>query len=66
MTEKKFRRIISLVLLLFSTPVIASPISTETIQVPIKLDYPVLRQLMQSQLFNTPDNSVEVLHEATG
>ncbi len=66
MTEKKFRRIISLVLLLFSTPVIASPVSTETVQVPIKLDYPVLRQLMQSQLFNTPDNSVEVLHDATG
>ena len=38
----------------------------ETVRVPIKLDYPVLRQLMQRQLFNTPDNRVEVLHDATG
>ena len=66
MPEKKLHRFISLVFLLFSTPVIASPVSTETVQVPIKLDYPVLRQLMQSKLFNAADNSVEILHDADG
>ena len=59
-------KLISIVFLLLSASIIASPVIAETVRVPIKLDYPVLRQLMQRQLFNTPDNSVEVLHDATG
>lgn len=59
-------KLISIVFMLLSASVIASPVIAETVRVPIKLDYPVLRQLMQRQLFNTPDNRVEVLHDATG
>ena len=59
-------KLISIVFLLLSASIFASPVIAETVRVPIKLDYPVLRQLMQRQLFNTPDNRVEVLHDATG
>ena len=59
-------KLISIVFLLLSASIIASPVIAETVRVPIKLDYPVLRQLMLRQLFNTSDNSVEVLHDATG
>ncbi len=65
-------KLINIVLLLFSATIMASPVIaetaviSETVRVPIKLDYPVLRQLMQSQLFNTPGNRVEVLQDATG
>jgi hypothetical protein len=66
MPEKKLHQLTSIVFLLLSASIIASPVIAETVRVPIKLDYPVLRQLMQRQLFNTPDKSVEVLHDATG
>ncbi len=72
MKEPVVIKLISIVFLLLSASIFASPViaetavSTETVRVPIKLDYPVLRQLMQRQLFNTPDNRVEVLHDATG
>ena len=59
-------KLISIVFLLLSASINASQVIAETVRVPIKLDYPVLRQLMQRQLFNTPDNSVEVLHDTTG
>ena len=59
-------KLISIVFLLLLASINASPVIAETVQVPIKLDYPVLRQLMQKQLFNTSDNRVEVLHDATG
>ena len=59
-------KLISIVFLLLSASIIASPVIAETVRVPIKLDYPVLRQLMQRQLFNTPGNKVEVLNDATG
>jgi len=59
-------KLIGIVFLLLSASIIASPVIAETVRVPIKLDYPVLRQLMLRQLFNTSDNSVEVLHDATG
>jgi hypothetical protein len=55
-----------IVYLLLSASLIASPVIAETVSVPIKLDYPVLRQLMQHQLFNAPGNSVEILHDTTG
>jgi hypothetical protein len=59
-------KFISIVFLLLSASIIASSVIAETVRVPIKLDYPVLRHLMQRQLFNTPDNRVEALHDATG
>jgi len=59
-------KLISIVFLLLFASIFASPVIAETVRVPIKLDYPVLRQLMQRQLFNTPDNRVEVLQDATG
>ena len=59
-------KLVSIVFLLLSASIIASPVIAETVRVPIKLDYPVLRQLMQRQLFNTPGNKVEVLNDATG
>lgn len=59
-------KLISIVFLLLSASSIAFPVIAETVRVPIKLDYPVLRQLMQRQLFNTPGNRVEVLNDTTG
>ncbi len=66
MPVRKLHQIISLVFLLLLAAIVASPVVAETVRVPIKLDYPVLRQLMLSQLFNTPDESVEILQDATG
>ncbi len=51
---------------MLSASIITSPVDAETVRVPIKLDYPVLRQLMLSQLFNTPDKRVEILQDASG
>lgn len=59
-------KLISIVFLLLSASIIASPVIAETVQVPIKLDYPVLRQLMIKQLFKTTDKSVEILHDTSG
>jgi hypothetical protein len=61
----KLHKLIRSVFLLLSASVIVSPVIAENVRVPIKLDYPVLRQLMLSQLFNSADKSVEILHDAT-
>jgi hypothetical protein len=37
-----------------------------TVTVPIKLDYPLLRQLLVKQLFNTPNQSTELLNDPSG
>ena len=66
MPEIKLNKLISIVFALLTVSIIASPVIAETVRVPIKLDYPVLRQLMHSQLFNTPDKSAEILHDADG
>ncbi len=66
MPVSQLHKLIGMVFLLLSASVIATPVIAETVRVPIKLDYPVLRQLMLSQLFNTPDKSVEILHDASG
>ena len=66
MKERVVIQLISIAFLLLSASIFASPVIAETVREPIKLDYPVLRQLMRAQLFNTPDNRVEVLHDATG
>ena len=66
MPVSKLRQLIRVSILMFLAPIMASPVMAETVRVPIKLDYPVLRQLMLNQLFNTPENSVEILHDATG
>ncbi|NNJ98435.1 MAG: transglycosylase SLT domain-containing protein [Gammaproteobacteria bacterium] len=66
MPVKKLHQIISVVFLLLFAAGATSPVIAETVRVPIKLDYPVLQQLMLSQLFNTPDKRVEILNDATG
>ncbi|WP_372882925.1 SPOR domain-containing protein [Psychromonas sp.] len=66
MTEKKLSKWSNILFLLLTATLLAIPVSAETVRVPIKLDYPVLRQLMHSQLFNTADKSVEILNDATG
>ncbi|MCK5828821.1 MAG: transglycosylase SLT domain-containing protein [Methylococcales bacterium] len=38
----------------------------ETITVPIKIDFPLLQQLVESQLFTGKSNSTELLHDSTG
>jgi len=55
-----------IVFFLLSALIIVSPVIADTVRVPIKLDYPVLRQLMLGQLFNTPDKRVEILRDTTG
>jgi len=53
-----------LFLLLFIA--LSSRLSAETVSVPIKLDYPVLQQLMLNRLFNAADHSAEILHDPSG
>jgi len=45
---------------------LSSRLSAETVTVPIKLDYPVLQQLMLNRLFSTADHSAEILHDPSG
>ena len=59
---KPIHRLISTILLLFALT-LATPVAAETVIVPIKLDYPLLRHLMLSQLFNSADQSAEILHD---
>ena len=41
----------------------ASPVIADSLRVPLKLDFPLLRELMLRQLFKTPDHRVEVLND---
>jgi len=66
MPEKKLHKFISIIFLLLTASIFTPPVIAETVRVPIKLDYPVLRQLMLSQLFNTPDKRAEILHDTDG
>ncbi|WP_198552602.1 lytic transglycosylase domain-containing protein [Psychromonas sp. MB-3u-54] len=70
MAENNLNKLVSTLSLLLTALVFTSPVMAETVRVPIQLDYPVLRQLMLSQLFNGSDNSadkkVEILHDAAG
>ncbi len=52
-----------LLLLILAIPlrIYASPVT-----VPIKLDYPLLRLLLIKQLFNTPDQSTEIINDPSG
>jgi septal ring-binding cell division protein DamX len=52
-----------LMLLLLTAPF---RVDGSTVTVPIKLDYPLLRQLLVEQLFNTPNQSAEILHDPSG
>jgi hypothetical protein len=56
------RAALVLTLLLASSAQAAST----TVSVPVYLDYPLLRQLLVTQLFNTPDRSREILNDPTG
>lgn len=64
--KKTIHRSFGLLLLLLSAFVIAAPAAVETVIVPIKLDYPLLQQLMVTQLFDTPSQKVEVLRDPAG
>jgi septal ring-binding cell division protein DamX len=55
----------SLLLLLISLT-FAPWVIAETINIPIKLDYPLLRQLMMNQLFDTPDRTAEIVQDPSG
>ncbi len=59
-------KIIAVFLVLLSALTLSSPVNAETVVVPIKLDYQLMRQLMRNQLFNTPDGSAEVLRDPSG
>ncbi|MFT6925312.1 MAG: hypothetical protein ACJAZP_000892 [Psychromonas sp.] len=63
---KKSNKLLSIVFFLLAPSIFISPVFAETVRVPIKLDYPVLRQLMLSQLFKSPDKKVEILDDAAG
>ena len=53
----------SLLILLFG---LSSGIYAQTVQVPVKLDYPLLRQLLLMQLFNGPDLTVDIANDPSG
>ena len=52
-----------LLLLLFTA---AFPVAGANVIVPIELDYPLMRLLLIKQLFNTPEQSAEILNDPTG
>ncbi len=66
MPPKLPRKFISTTLLLLAALCLASAVIAETVMVPIKLDFPLLRQLMLSELFTTPEGSVEILQDPSG
>jgi len=66
MPEKKLIELLRIIFLLLTVSLFTTPVSAETVSIPIKLDYPLLRQLMLNQLFNTADKSVEIQHDAAG
>jgi hypothetical protein len=63
MAEKNLNKLISILSLLLTTLAFTSPIIAETVRVPIKLDYSVLRQLMFNGLDNSTDKKVQILHD---
>jgi soluble lytic murein transglycosylase-like protein len=64
--HKRLRKFIATILLLLSALAFTSPVTADTVMVPIKLDFPLLRQLMLNQLFNSPEGSAEILHDPAG
>lgn len=52
-----------LLFLLFTAPF---PVKGANVVVPIELDYQLMRLLLISQLFNTPEQSAEILNDPTG
>lgn len=44
----------------------ASPVQTSRVTVPLRLDYPLLRQLLVAQLFTGPGQSRELLNDPSG
>ena len=40
--------------------------ASNSVSVPVNLDYPMLRQLLVTQLFNTPDGGREIINDPTG
>ena len=52
-----------LLLLLVSTPLV---VYGSSVHVPIELDYPLLRLLLVKQLFDTPQQTAEVLNDPSG
>ena len=60
----RYRAAISLLLpLFFAVPL---RVAGSTVNVPIQLDFPLLRQVLLRQLFETPDQSAELLHDPLG
>ena len=57
---------ICIFLILLSGSIFASPVIADNLRVPVKLDYPLLRELMLKQLFKTPDKRVEILNDPRG
>jgi septal ring-binding cell division protein DamX len=55
-------RIILLLFLLITL----QPANAATVSLPIELDYPLLRQLLINQLFDTPEQNAEILKDPTG
>lgn len=65
-TKGNFLHTFGISFLLLVNLTLTSPVIGETVTLQIKLDYPLLQQLMVNQLFKTTDNSAEVLHDSTG
>ena len=55
--------VLLLLFLLFAAP---ARVDGSTVSVPIEFDYPLLRQLLIKQLFNTPQRSAEILNDPSG
>ena len=64
--ERKKRPSIKLRLFLLLFIALSSQLNAETVKVPIKLDYPVLQQLMLNRLFSAADHSAEILNDPSG
>lgn len=60
------RRPGTLSFLLFLLLITSLRVNGSTVTLPIEVEYPLLRQLLIGQLFNTPDKSREILHDPSG
>ena len=59
----QLHKLICIFFILLSGSIFASPVIADNIRLPVKLDYPLLRELMLKQLFKTADKRVEILND---
>ena len=65
-SHKLFHLLIIGIFCLLPVETRAESTTTETVAIPLKLDFLLLRHLMQNQLFNAPDGRADILNDPAG